>query len=103
MAPAKVQAELDDVVGRKCTSTLDWACLPYTDAVPHEIQHFISMVAFGLPHALTCAATSCPPKVPTESGDPARGRGGLISGSERSPLMDKGFLALASNWGLFLE
>ena len=60
MAPAKVQAELDDVVGRKCTSTLDWACLPYTDAVPHEIQHFISMVAFGLPHALTCAATSCP-------------------------------------------
>lgn len=104
MAPAKVQAELDDVVvGRKRASTLAWARLPYTDAVLHKIQHFISMVAFGLPRALTCAATSCP-RCPLSLGIlQSGGRGGLISGSERSLLTDKGFLALASNWGLFLE
>ncbi|KAF4011045.1 hypothetical protein G4228_002179 [Cervus hanglu yarkandensis] len=60
---AKVQAELDDVVGLKRASTLDRERLPYTNAVLREIQRFISMVAFGPPRALTFVATSCRRKV----------------------------------------
>lgn len=105
MAPAKVQAELDDMVGRMCAPTLeDREHLPYTNTVLHEIQCFISVVPFGLPSALTCDTHLRGyflPKVPTESGDPAQGRGGPISRSEHSPLMHKGFLTLASNWALF--
>uniref|UniRef100_H0XTI9 Cytochrome P450 family 2 subfamily T member 1 n=1 Tax=Otolemur garnettii TaxID=30611 RepID=H0XTI9_OTOGA len=54
LAPAKVQAELDAVVGRVRAPNLeDRACLPYTNAVLHEIQRFISVLPLGLPRALT--------------------------------------------------
>lgn len=93
------------MVGRMCAPTLeDREHLPYTNTVLHEIQCFISVVPFGLPSALTCDTHLRGyflPKVPTESGDPAQGRGGPISRSEHSPLMHKGFLTLASNWALF--
>lgn len=79
MAPAKVQAELDDVVGRKRASTLDRERLPYTNAVLHEIQRFISMVAFGLPRALTFVATSCP-RCPLSLGILHRAGEGLSAG-----------------------
>ena len=75
-----------------------------TPTLLHEIQYFISVVPFGLPRALTCDTHLRGyflPKVPNESGDPAQGRGGPISGSEHSQLTHKGFLTLASNWSLF--
>ncbi|XP_070080583.1 cytochrome P450 2F2-like isoform X3 [Equus przewalskii] len=51
---AKVQAELDAVVGRmRAPSLEDRGRLPYTNAVLHEIQRFISVVPLGLPRALT--------------------------------------------------
>ncbi|CAK7300342.1 Cytochrome P450 2F2 [Vulpes lagopus] len=51
---AKVQAELDAVVGRSRTPRLgDRERLPYTNAVLHEIQRFISVLPLGLPRALT--------------------------------------------------
>ncbi|XP_004396542.1 PREDICTED: cytochrome P450 2F2-like [Odobenus rosmarus divergens] len=51
---AKVQAELDAVVGRMRTPRLeDRERLPYTNAVLHEIQRFISVLPLGLPRALT--------------------------------------------------
>ncbi|XP_032179964.1 cytochrome P450 2F2-like isoform X1 [Mustela erminea] len=51
---AKVQAELDAVVGRTRTPRLeDREHLPYTNAVLHEIQRFISVLPLGLPRALT--------------------------------------------------
>ncbi|XP_046538522.1 putative inactive cytochrome P450 2G1 [Equus quagga] len=53
-APAKVQAELDAVVGRmRAPSLEDRGRLPYTNGVLHEIQRFISVVPLGLPRALT--------------------------------------------------
>ncbi|XP_006871580.1 PREDICTED: cytochrome P450 2F2-like [Chrysochloris asiatica] len=51
---AKVQEELDTVVGRiRLPSQADRARLPYTNAVLHEIQRFISVLPLGLPRALT--------------------------------------------------
>ncbi|XP_012588922.1 PREDICTED: cytochrome P450 2F5-like [Condylura cristata] len=51
---AKMQAELDSVVGRTHAPSLeDRARLPYTNAVLHEIQRFISVLPLGLPRALT--------------------------------------------------
>ncbi|XP_021589682.2 cytochrome P450 2F2 isoform X2 [Ictidomys tridecemlineatus] len=51
---AKVQAELDAVVGRARAPRLeDRVHLPYTNAVLHEIQRFISVLPLGLPRALT--------------------------------------------------
>ncbi|XP_008852245.1 cytochrome P450 2F2-like [Nannospalax galili] len=51
---AKVQAELDAVIGRTRAPNLeDRARLPYTNAVLHEIQRFISVLPLGLPRALT--------------------------------------------------
>ncbi|XP_049643147.1 cytochrome P450 2F2-like [Suncus etruscus] len=50
----KVQAELDEVVGRTRTPSLaDRQHLPYTNAVLHEIQRFISVLPLGLPRAVT--------------------------------------------------
>lgn len=49
-----MQAELDAVVGRTRTPRLeDCEHLPYTNAVLHEIQRFISVLPLGLPRALT--------------------------------------------------
>lgn len=54
MTPAKVQEELDATVGRTRTPRLeDRTRLPYTNAVLHEIQRFISVLPLGLPRALT--------------------------------------------------
>uniref|UniRef100_G1M0H6 Cytochrome P450 family 2 subfamily F member 1 n=1 Tax=Ailuropoda melanoleuca TaxID=9646 RepID=G1M0H6_AILME len=51
---AKVQAELDAVVGWMHTPRLeDRERLPYTSAVLHEIQRLISVLPLGLPRALT--------------------------------------------------
>ncbi|KAM7340059.1 hypothetical protein ACRRTK_000674 [Alexandromys fortis] len=51
---AKVQEELDATVGRTRTPRLeDRTRLPYTNAVLHEIQRFISVLPLGLPRALT--------------------------------------------------
>ncbi|XP_055450879.1 cytochrome P450 2F3-like [Psammomys obesus] len=51
---AKVQEELDATVGRARAPRLeDRVHLPYTNAVLHEIQRFISVLPTGLPRALT--------------------------------------------------
>lgn len=53
MTSAKVQEELDATVGRtRAPSLADRAHLPYTNAVLHEIQRFISVLPLGLPRAL---------------------------------------------------
>lgn len=49
-----MQAELDEVVGRtRAPSLADRQHLPYTNAVLHEIQRFISVLPLGLPRAVT--------------------------------------------------
>ncbi|XP_016277728.2 cytochrome P450 2F1-like [Monodelphis domestica] len=50
----KMQEEIDSMVGRARPPCLeDRDRLPYTNAVIHEIQRFISVVPMGLPHILT--------------------------------------------------
>ncbi|XP_020834964.1 cytochrome P450 2F2-like isoform X2 [Phascolarctos cinereus] len=50
----KIQEEIDTVVGRDRLPCLqDRDNLPYTNAVIHEIQRFISVLPMGLPHILT--------------------------------------------------
>ncbi|XP_058386944.1 cytochrome P450 2C25-like [Diceros bicornis minor] len=75
LAPAKVQAELDAVVGRMRAPCLeDRGHLPYTNAVLHEIQHFITVLPLGMSRAVTCDTHlhgQFLPKVPTEPGDSA--------------------------------
>lgn len=76
-APAKMQAELDAVVGRMRTPSLaDREHLPYTNAVLHELQRFTSVLPLGLPRALTHNTHlhgHFLPKVPTKPGDSAWG------------------------------
>ncbi|NWV37873.1 CP2CK protein, partial [Grantiella picta] len=50
----KVQEEIDQVVGRsRKPCVADRAKMPYTDAVVHEIQRFISLIPLALPHTVT--------------------------------------------------
>ncbi|KAM6266081.1 cytochrome P450 2C8-like [Porphyrio hochstetteri] len=50
----KVQEEIDRVVGRsRKPCVADRTQMPYTDAVVHEIQRFISLAPLGLPHTVT--------------------------------------------------
>ncbi|XP_012891542.1 PREDICTED: cytochrome P450 2F2 [Dipodomys ordii] len=48
---ARVQEEIDAVVGRSRQPTLeDRAAMPYTDAVIHEVQRFADVIPMNLPH-----------------------------------------------------
>lgn len=50
----KVQEEIDQVVGRsRRPCVADRSQMPYTDAVLHEIQRFITLLPFSLPHTVT--------------------------------------------------
>ncbi|KAI1236394.1 hypothetical protein IHE44_0001686 [Lamprotornis superbus] len=50
----KIQEEIDQVVGRsRKPCVADRTQMPYTDAVVHEIQRFISLVPLALPHTVT--------------------------------------------------
>ncbi|XP_010114989.1 PREDICTED: cytochrome P450 2C31-like isoform X2 [Chlamydotis macqueenii] len=50
----KVQEEIDRVVGRsRKPCVADRAQMPYTDAVVHEIQRFISLIPLALPHTVS--------------------------------------------------
>ncbi|XP_066486704.1 cytochrome P450 2C29-like isoform X2 [Tiliqua scincoides] len=49
----KVQEEIDCIVGRaRYPCMADRGQMPYTDAVIHEIQRFISLIPLTLPHAV---------------------------------------------------
>ncbi|XP_077396349.1 cytochrome P450 2F3-like [Festucalex cinctus] len=47
----KMQQEIDAVIGReRCVNMDDRKSLPFTDAVIHEVQRFLDIVPFSLPH-----------------------------------------------------
>lgn len=46
-----MQQEIDTVIGPgRCPYVEDRKSLPFTDAVLHEIQRYLDMVPFSLPH-----------------------------------------------------
>lgn len=78
-----MQADLDAAVsGIRAPHLEDCHRLPYTNAVPHEIQHFINVLPLELPHSLTHNVHlrgHFLPKVPTETRGVCAGTGeGLL-------------------------
>ncbi|XP_051002910.1 cytochrome P450 2C37-like [Acomys russatus] len=52
---AKFQEEIDRVVGRHRSPCMqDRNCMPYTDAMIHDVQRFIDLFPTSLPHTVTC-------------------------------------------------
>ncbi|KAK7805785.1 hypothetical protein U0070_024076, partial [Myodes glareolus] len=52
---AKVQEEIDRVVGRQRSPCMqDRKQMPYTDAMIHEVQRFIDISPNNMPHEVTC-------------------------------------------------
>ncbi|XP_008142312.2 cytochrome P450 2C18-like isoform X2 [Eptesicus fuscus] len=52
---AKVQEEIDRVVGRERSPCMqDRSHMPYTDAMVHEVQRYFNLLPTNLPHAVTC-------------------------------------------------
>ncbi|XP_005885532.1 PREDICTED: cytochrome P450 2C42, partial [Myotis brandtii] len=53
--PAKVQEEIDRVIGRERSPCMqDRSHMPYTDAMVHEVQRYLNLLPTNLPHAVTC-------------------------------------------------
>ncbi|KAK1877711.1 Cytochrome P450 2G1 [Dissostichus eleginoides] len=46
----KMQHEIDTVIGHSCPSMENRKSLPFTDAVIHEVQRFLDIFPFSLPH-----------------------------------------------------
>ncbi|XP_061684552.1 cytochrome P450 2F3-like isoform X1 [Syngnathoides biaculeatus] len=47
----KMQKEIDAVIGReRCVNMEDRKSMPFTDAVIHEVQRFLDIAPFSLPH-----------------------------------------------------
>ncbi|XP_049581282.1 cytochrome P450 2F3-like [Syngnathus scovelli] len=47
----KMQQEIDTIIGReRCVHMEDRKSMPFTDAVIHEVQRFLDIVPFSLPH-----------------------------------------------------
>ncbi|KAM8903923.1 cytochrome P450 2A5-like [Spinachia spinachia] len=47
----KMQKEIDGVIGRSCVPSMEnRKSLPFTDAVIHEVQRFLDIFPFSLPH-----------------------------------------------------